>query len=567
MRHFEIIFLIIMGLIINSISAQTSFNISNKTTGDTLLTIDNNGRVGIGTTTPVASIDVNSSTVETVSSLRLGNLDNSYFFRISSGNATYSPLIRWHEGAALRFAAWTDTYNEFMRLTAEGNLGIGTTTPSTKLEVADTIFSSFGGFMFPDGTVQETAAGGGISGNTLDQAYDQGGAGAGRIITADAGAFEVDGVDGALFTGTYGSGTIPAEGAGTRMMWYPGKAAIRAGYVNSSQWDDINIGIYSTAVGYVTTASADYSTAMGRTTAASGYSSTAMGSATNASGTVSTAMGGGTEASGSYSTATGFYTTASQNYSTAMGFNTIASGNSSTAMGYYTTASGHQSTAMGRYISISGIGSFAIGDASTGTASTFIDANIFIARFANGYNLYTNDVCTLGVSVGAGGTSWNTISDSTKKENFRKVDGEDFLNKISRFNLTSWNYKGQDPSKFRHYGPMAQDFYAAFGNDGIGTIGNDTTIASADFDGVNLIAIQALEKRTAENKSTNKNLERITELLTKDNQLLKDENKILKEELSSLKTKIEKFESLFSKVEELTKPNNNQYAKIKDNLK
>jgi len=37
-----------------------------------------------------------------------------------------------------------------------------------------------------------------------------------------------------------------------------------------------------------------------------------------------------------------------------------------------------------------------------------------------------------------------------------------------------------------------------FGHDGIGTIGNDTTIATADIDGVMMIAIQALEKRTAE---------------------------------------------------------------------
>ena len=31
-----------------------------------------------------------------------------------------------------------------------------------------------------------------------------------------------------------------------------------------------------------------------------------------------------------------------------------------------------------------------------------------------------------------------------------------------------------------------------------GTIGNDTTINQADFDGINLIAIQALEKRTSD---------------------------------------------------------------------
>jgi septal ring factor EnvC (AmiA/AmiB activator) len=45
---------------------------------------------------------------------------------------------------------------------------------------------------------------------------------------------------------------------------------------------------------------------------------------------------------------------------------------------------------------------------------------------------------------------------------------------------------------------MAQDFYAAFGKDEYGTIGNDTTINSADFAGVSFIAIQALEKRTQE---------------------------------------------------------------------
>jgi hypothetical protein len=45
---------------------------------------------------------------------------------------------------------------------------------------------------------------------------------------------------------------------------------------------------------------------------------------------------------------------------------------------------------------------------------------------------------------------------------------------------------------------MAQDFFAAFGHDAIGTIGTPTTITSTDVDGILMIAAQALEHRTAE---------------------------------------------------------------------
>jgi hypothetical protein len=92
------------------------------------------------------------------------------------------------------------------------------------------------------------------------------------------------------------------------------------------------------------------------------------------------------------------------------------------------------------------------------------------------------------------------VSDRTKKENFHPVNGEKVLRKIRDLGLTSWNFIGHDPEKFRHYGPMAQEFFAAFGNDGVGTIGTPTTINSGDMAGILMIAVQALEKRTMELK-------------------------------------------------------------------
>src|SRR2546425_11373397 len=56
---------------------------------------------------------------------------------------------------------------------------------------------------------------------------------------------------------------------------------------------------------------------------------------------------------------------------------------------------------------------------------------------------------------------------------------------------------GKHPRQPRHYGPVAQEFFAAFGHDGIGTIGTPTTITSTDMAGGLMIAGQALEERTA----------------------------------------------------------------------
>ncbi|NTW32726.1 MAG: hypothetical protein HGB12_08895, partial [Bacteroidetes bacterium] len=175
-------------------------------------------------------------------------------------------------------------------------------------------------------------------------------------FTLDKGAATPDG--GMLAIGTYGSGTtLTTTGAGTRLIWYPKKAAFRAGYVDGTQWNVANIGNYSFASGYNTIASGQFSNAMGGYATASGIYSTAMGYYATASGQYSTAMGYGATASGYYS-------------SVAMGSNAQANGWGSIAIGYEPEVSantGYGSVAIGYNVSVG---------ANSGHASMILGAGV-----------------------------------------------------------------------------------------------------------------------------------------------------------------------------------------------
>jgi hypothetical protein len=122
-------------------------------------------------------------------------------------------------------------------------------------------------------------------------------------------------------------------------------------------------------------------------------------------------------------------------------------------------------------------------------------ANQFIVRASGGVWLGTTSAPSFpagsfiatgtGAYLSAGGT-WTNASDRNLKEDFVLVDGANLLARPNAAPISTWKYKTEDRS-VRHLGPMAQDFYSAFG---VGA--DDKRITTVDEGGVALAAIQAL---------------------------------------------------------------------------
>ncbi|WP_189799579.1 tail fiber domain-containing protein [Tateyamaria sp. syn59] len=83
-------------------------------------------------------------------------------------------------------------------------------------------------------------------------------------------------------------------------------------------------------------------------------------------------------------------------------------------------------------------------------------------------------------------------SDRNAKTDIVPVDANDILAKVRALPVSAWTYKHEVDEGVRHIGPMAQDFYAAFG-----TGRDETGISSLDGTGVALAAIQALSAENA----------------------------------------------------------------------
>ena len=323
-------------------NVQISDGLANLTLGEvTPLTISFNNQlwleVQVGAGTPLPRIKLTS-----VPYALSSNESDPIFASSASSNILSSDISNWNdafswgdhsaEGYLKSFTesdpTWSGSADTNGNIYRNGNVGIGTTTPLALLHT-----------------------------NGI-------GTGEGNV----------------LFTGSYKStspGEPPVSGAGTRLMWYPDKAAFRAGFVDGSQWAKDSIGNYSFATGSGTKASGDFSTAMGFFTSATGDYSISAGRNATASGSSSTAMGRLATASGSMSLALGFFSSATGSSASAIGNSANATGDVATALGFSTDATGEFSTSIGSFTRAEGDYSTAIGSLTraAGDYSTSMGVN------------------------------------------------------------------------------------------------------------------------------------------------------------------------------------------------
>ncbi len=228
---------------------------------------------------------------------------------------------------------------------------------------------------------------------------------------------------------------------------------------NSATGATIAGGGESTESGGPNTVSADFGTVGGgeNNTASAEASTVAGGYANTASGFGSIAAGGINTASGSTSTVPG-------------GYSNLASGNISFAAGFVAHA-----TDSGSFVWCQQNGSLC---SSSGTNSFVVSVNgpIYFYDGPNGQGCY----------LSAGSGSWTCSSDRNLKDNIVSIDPRSVLDRVARMPISQWSMKA-DSAGHKHIGPMAQDFYAAFG------LGDtDKYIAQGDAQGVALASIQGL---------------------------------------------------------------------------
>jgi hypothetical protein len=139
---------------------------------------------------------------------------------------------------------------------------------------------------------------------------------------------------------------------------------------------------------------------------------------------------------------------------------------------------------------LSGVGNFQISEDGSGGAEFLIDEN----AAGNAQKFRFADGATVLAEIQADGDINNltgvygTLSDRNLKTDIQAVDPADVLARVAAMPISTWRFKNHPDNV--HLGPMAQDFWAAFG-----LYEGETSIALNDLSGVALAAIQGLNQQ------------------------------------------------------------------------
>ncbi len=207
--------------------------------------------------------------------------------------------------------------------------------------------------------------------------------------------------------------------------------------------------------------------------------------------------------------------------------NTASGKDATVAGGTYNKASGKASFAAGNDAETNNKdGAFVWGDSSTYTVQAdATDQAVFQA--GGGMKVYTDSDTSnnTGAELPSGSGSWSMLSTKTAKSDIEPVDGPDALAAVESLEIATWRYDAEDEA-VRHMGPMAEDFYDAFG------LGQDERrIANVDADGVALAAIQGLSAELDERD------DRIADL-DAENEALREENERLRERVAAIEAEL-----------------------------
>lgn len=360
------------------------------------LTVFKDGKVGIGTSAPQAKLHYQNG-VSPITNFYPPNIliesssENLINF-IGGTNARQGLMFEDFNAPCIgnSFILYNETYNKkglsFMAnrscflssfaidmvIDSMGRIGINKISPTEILDVNGKTKTT--NFQMTNGAglnkIMTSDTGGtaswihldSLASGTLDEAYDFGGKGNGRTITADSGAVKINGEDGLIVTGLFGNGeNVEINGSGTRMFFNPRKAAFRAGFVNDVSWNNDSIGNFSFATNNTNKAIGSAASAFGQSTVARGTHSFTSGQESNANNSYSVAMGLQNTANGYGSKAIGHVSIANGDASISLGFQSISNGIASTAMGNNTVANGTYSTTTGSNTRANGSNSFSTG--------------------------------------------------------------------------------------------------------------------------------------------------------------------------------------------------------------